>query len=67
MELDSRQCFWAGVKQSPESHSICLCGTNTALNHNGPNPIYLVQYQFNSGFILPVPPFIPPFVLNYLR
>lgn len=33
--------------------SICLCCTNTALNHNGPNPIYLVQYQFNLGLIPP--------------
>lgn len=34
--------------------SICLCCTNTALNHNCPNPICLVQYQFNLGFIPPV-------------
>jgi len=34
--------------------SICLCCTNTALNHNSPNPVYLVQYQFNLGFIPPV-------------
>lgn len=34
--------FWA---------SACVAQT---LNHNGPNPIYLLQYQFNLGFIPPV-------------
>lgn len=56
--LDS-VCWWGNPL--PGQHgtiillllSICLCCTNAALNQNGPNPIYLVQYQFNVGLIPP--------------
>lgn len=44
---------WHGTT-TPLLLSICLCCTNTTLSHNGPNPIYLVQYQVNLGFIPPV-------------